>query len=85
MIYTRKYMREAAADPETQEDVNAAEVVDNIEANVADEILGMEPDQVADVTVEVPEEKQVDIAIDPVADPVSECYAIMFEEEYNYN
>ncbi len=85
MIYTRKYMREAAADPETQEDVNAAEVVDNIEANVADEILGMEPDQVADVTVEVPEDKQVDIAIDPVSDPVSECYAIMFEEEYNYN
>lgn len=85
MIYTKKYMREAAADPDTQEDANAAEVVNNIESNVADEILGMEPDQVADVTVEVPEDKQVDIAIDPVSDPVSECYAIMFEEEYNYN
>lgn len=78
-IYSRKYMLESAP-----EDTSAADTIDAIETQVSDEVLGLEPKDIENIEVEIPEDKAADIAID-VVNPVEECYAIMFEEEYNYN
>lgn len=78
-IYTRKYMLESAAD-----DLTAAETIDNIEAEVSDEVLGIDPVDIENNDVELPEEKAAALSTE-VINPVEECYAMMFEEEYNYN
>lgn len=88
-IYSRKYMLEAAPeDVAANADASAAEVIDNIEQNVSDEVIGVEPEKVlntdTEVEVEIPEDKKFELEIDPV-DPVAESYAMLFEEEYNYN
>ena len=88
-IYSRKYMLEAAPeDVAANADASAAEVIDNIEQNVSDEVIGVEPEKVlntdTEVELEIPEDKKFELEIDPV-DPVSESYAMLFEEEYNYN
>lgn len=88
-IYSRKYMLEAAPeDVAANADASAAEVIDNIEQNVSDEVIGVEPEKVlntdTEVEVEIPEDKKFELEINPV-DPVAESYAMLFEEEYNYN
>lgn len=88
-IYSRKYMLEAAPeDVAANADASAAEVIDNIEQNVSDEVIGVEPEKVlntdTEVEVEIPEDKKFELEVDPV-DPVAESYAMLFEEEYNYN
>lgn len=79
-IYSRKYMLESAP----EEDITAADTIDAIEAEVSDEVLGIEPKDIDNVEVEIPEDKASDPDV-VVSDPIEECYAIMFEQEYNYN